>query len=42
MVHLIPKNRDIKEFHGSSGEMRLYNEFKKLSDKWYIFHSMDY
>ena len=40
MVHLIPKNRDIKEFHGSSGEMRLYNEFKKLSDKWYIFHSI--
>lgn len=40
MVHLIPKNRDIKEFHGSSGEMRLYNDFKKLSDKWYIFHSI--
>ena len=40
MVHLIPKNRDVKEFHGSSGEMRLYNEFKKLSDKWYIFHSI--
>ena len=40
MVYLIPKNRDINEFHGSSGEMRLYNEFKKLSDKWYIFHSI--
>lgn len=40
MVHLIPKNRDINEFNDSSGEMRLYNEFKKLSDKWYIFHSI--
>lgn len=40
MVLLIPKDRDFEEFNGSSGERRLYNEFKKLPDKWYIFHSI--
>lgn len=40
MVILIPKDRDFEEFNGSSGERRLYNEFKNLSDKWYIFHSI--
>ena len=40
MVHLIPNDRSVNEFNGSSGERVLYNNFGDLSDEWYIFHSI--
>lgn len=40
MVHLIPSDRRVDEFSGSSGEKVLYEKFGELSNEWYIFHSI--
>ena len=42
MAILIPNDRAYQEFNGSVGEHQLYENFKKLSDDYIIFHSVEW
>lgn len=42
MAILIPDDRELNEFNGSIGERQLYENFRKLSDDYIIFHSVSW